>query len=248
MRKNQGACLVCGKPLKYYETEREMTCVGCGKVFLSNASCTDGHYICDSCHVGRGVDIIQACCQSSASKNPIEIVQEMMDSPLIHMHGPEHHTMAGAALITAYRNAGGEVDLERALAEMRARGGKCPGGTCGFWGCCGAAVSAGMFWSIVTSTTPLSGKTWGEGNRLTGRALDRIGALGGPRCCKRNTFTAIRTAVEFVREHLGIEMELPERILCRYRGENDQCIGRACPYFASREELDRRLDAGSAGV
>ena len=231
MSRDQGACLVCGQPLQYYEQEREMTCARCGKHFLSRASCESGHYICDSCHAERGVEVILEHCRKSSSKNPIELVQEMMDSPYIYMHGNEHHIMVGAALITAYCNAGGEVDLEAALEEMRSRGGAYPGGSCGFWGCCGAAVSAGMFLSIVTGTTPLSGRSWGLANRITARALEEIGALGGPRCCKRNSFTAIRAAVQFVREELGMELELPEQIQCRWSPENQQCIRRRCPYY-----------------
>jgi len=226
-----GACLVCGKPLRYYEQEREMTCAVCGQTFLSRADCEDGHYICDDCHARQGVEAIMAYCRASASRNPVFMVQEMMDHPAIYMHGNEHHIMVGAALIAAYRSAGGEVELLPALAEMRARGSQCPGGTCGFWGCCGAAVSAGMFYSIVTKTTPLSGKTWGEGNLLTAKALEAIGTIGGPRCCKRNAFTAIRAAVEFTAERRGVSMELPERIVCRHFQGNQQCLRHRCPYY-----------------
>lgn len=231
---NKSGCLVCGKPLEYYDTEREMTCSICGGRFPSAAGCVDGHYICDRCHARRGVETIMSYCRKSDSKNPIAMVQEMMDDPFIYMHGNEHHIMVGAALITAYHNAGGEVDLLPALEEMKERGGKYPGGSCGFWGCCGAAVSVGMFLSIVTETTPLSGKSWGLANQITGEALGRIGRLGGPRCCKRNSFTAISAGVEFVREKLGIAMELPEKIECHYYMDNQQCIRKRCPYFTGR--------------
>ena len=52
--------------------------------------------------------------------------------------------MVGAALLTAYRNAGGEIDLEPALREMMNRGKSVPGGACGFWGACGAGLSSGI--------------------------------------------------------------------------------------------------------
>ena len=232
---NRSGCLICGKPLEYYDTEREMTCAICGKRFPSAAGCVDGHYICDSCHANQGIETILAYCRKSDSKNPITMVQGMMDDPFIYMHGNEHHIMVGAALITAYHNAGGKVELEAALREMEARGGKYPGGACGFWGCCGAAVSAGMFWSIVTGTTPLSGKTWGLANQITAGALQEIGMSGGPRCCKRNSFTAICTAAAFVKENLGIDMELPEKIECRYFMDNQQCIRNKCPYYVKPE-------------
>ena len=232
---NRSGCLICGKPLEYYDTEREMTCAICGKRFPSAAGCVDGHYICDRCHAKQGIETILAYCRKSDSKNPITMVQGMMHDPFIYMHGNEHHIMVGAALITAYHNAGGKVELEAALREMEARGGKYPGGACGFWGCCGAAVSAGMFWSIVTGTTPLSGKTWGLANQITAGALQEIGMSGGPRCCKRNSFTAICTAAAFVKENLGIDMELPEKIECRYFMDNQQCIRNKCPYYVKPE-------------
>ena len=208
-----------------------MVCSDCGQVFPSRASCEAGHFICDGCHARRGVEVIMSYCRHSGSRDPIAMVQEMMDDPFIYMHGNEHHIMVGAALLAAYRNSGGELDLPAALEEMRSRGGSYPGGSCGFWGCCGAAVSAGMFWSIVTGTTPLSGRSWGLGNLITSRALQRIGEAGGPRCCKRNSFSAILTAAEFVKEHLGIEMELPERVECHYSAGNRECLRLRCPYF-----------------
>ena len=58
----------------------------------------------------------------------------MMALPSCHMHGPEHHTMVGFALLTAYKNAGGEIDLVSALGEMQKRGKQVPGGACGFLG------------------------------------------------------------------------------------------------------------------
>ncbi len=230
MIRGEGACLVCGKPLTYFETARTTECVFCHKEFESYASCEDGHYVCDECHAAKGVDAIMEYCLNCASKNPIEILQAIMDTPYIYMHGPEHHIMVGAALLTAYKNAGGNIDLPSALQEMKSRGSKYPGGSCGFWGCCGAAVSTGMFMSIITGATPLTGKTWGQSNRMTAKALQAIGDIGGPRCCKRNSFTAVRMTVEFVREELGVAMELPEKIICTYSDENKQCLRKACPY------------------
>ena len=43
--RGEGACLVCGKPIVYYEKAQEMECVMCHKRFESHASCEDGHYI-----------------------------------------------------------------------------------------------------------------------------------------------------------------------------------------------------------
>lgn len=231
MSDRKSGCLICGKPLQYYETEREMTCVRCGKAFRSNVSCEESHYICDVCHAERGAEIILEYFQTSSGKDPIKMVQEMMEHPFIHMHGNEHHIMVGAALIAAYHNAGGKIDRRTALQEMKVRGSKYPGGSCGFWGCCGAAVSTGMFLSIVTGATPLSGKSWGLANRMTAQALEQIGKVGGPRCCKRNSFLAIQAAAEFVEKNLGVHMEMPKRIQCCFSSENRQCLKKGCPYY-----------------
>lgn len=50
------------------------------------------------------------------------------------MHGLEHHVMVGSALLAAYKNAGGNINLAQALSEMKARGTKVPGGAYGFLG------------------------------------------------------------------------------------------------------------------
>lgn len=230
MTRGEGACLVCGRQVVYYEKARQMECVMCHKTYDSHAGCEEGHYVCDECHGKKGIEVIMEGCLKSDSRNPISIMQELMNDPYIYMHGPEHHVMVGAALLTAYHNAGGNVELEEALQEIRARGSEYPGGSCGLWGCCGAAVSAGMFMSVVTKATPLTGRSWGLSNRMTAKALDAIAGLGGPRCCKRNSFTAAIAAVELVNEELNVRMELPERILCDYSEENRQCLKKHCPY------------------
>lgn len=228
----EDACLVCGKPLEYDTEDREMECVFCHRTFQSKVQCEDGHYVCDECHEEQGIKAIHEFCLRSESRNPVGMVQEMMSDPYIYMHGPEHHIMAGAALIAAYHNAGGKIDLEKSLAEMEKRGSQVPGGVCGFWGSCGAGISAGMFISIVTGATPLSRKEWGLANRMTAKALEAIGEMGGPRCCKRNTFISVLAAVKFARENLGIQMEVPEQTQCTFSKYNQQCLGKKCPFHA----------------
>lgn len=137
--------------------------------------------------------------------------------------------MVGAALLAAYKNAGGEIDLHPALLEMMRRGKSVPGGACGFWGACGAGVSAGMFMSIISQSTPLSVEPFGYANRMTAAALDRIGVVGGPRCCKRNSYLSILAAIDFVSEQFQIQMEKPE-VVCRRMAQNNQCIGKRCPF------------------
>lgn len=127
MKRNEGACLVCGKPLVYFETARELECAVCHERFESYVSCVDGHFVCDRCHGEQGIRSLISRCRESGSRNPIALLQELMEIPGVHMHGPEHHVMVGAALLTAYRNSGGKLDLEAALQKMKERGAKYPG-------------------------------------------------------------------------------------------------------------------------
>ncbi|MDU2638951.1 MAG: DUF5714 domain-containing protein, partial [Finegoldia magna] len=107
-------CLLCGKPLEYLDESVEMECAICHKKELSNARCVDGHFVCNECHTD-GMDVIWGICKNSTSKNPIEIMDQMMDESFCHMHGPEHHIMVGAALLTAFKNAGGDINLNKSL-------------------------------------------------------------------------------------------------------------------------------------
>lgn len=221
-------CLICKAPLEYLNEDILMECAICHKKELSKTRCINGHYICNDCHT-KGADAIIGICLGENSKNPIEIIQNLMAQPFCHMHGPEHHIMVGAALLTAYRNAGGDIELEKALPEMYSRGRGVPGGACGFWGACGAGISAGMFVSIISKSTPLANEPFGLSNLMTSKALGAIGEIGGPRCCKRDSYLSILAAIDFVKEHFGVEMEKPE-VVCLHSAQNNQCIGKRCPF------------------
>ena len=153
--------------------------------------------------------------------------------------------MVGAALLTAYYSAGGQIggaepdgkqagmSLEEALHEMMRRGREVPGGACGFWGACGVGISTGMFMSIITGSTPLQTDAWGLSNQMTAAVLAKIGEVGGPRCCKRDSYLAMEAAVRFCRERLGVTMDWTKPVCSRSR-QNNQCIGRRCPFSPAR--------------
>ncbi len=224
-------CLICGERLVYLSVGESAKCEFCGMTAVTTAKCAAGHYVCDECHIGGVHEIIRLCTETD-SRNPIEILERLMELPGCHMHGPEHHIMVGAALLTAHKNSGGDIELGAALRKMVERGKKVPGGICGFWGACGAAVSTGMYVSIATNATPLTERSWGLGNLMTSASLAAIGEVGGPRCCKRNSYLSVLTAVDFAAENLGVNMERSEEVKCSRTQSNNQCIGVRCPFFA----------------
>ena len=81
MIRGEGACLVCGKPIRYFDKMKKMECVFCRKEFESNACCEEGHFVCDECHEKQGVEVILRGCETTVSRNPIEIMRKLMEDP-----------------------------------------------------------------------------------------------------------------------------------------------------------------------
>ena len=98
-------CLICHAPLEYLPSDVLMECALCHRKELSKTRCIHGHYVCNACHTS-GMDAMIGQCLQETSRNPIEILEHLMALPFCHMHGPEHHVLVGAALLTAYARAG----------------------------------------------------------------------------------------------------------------------------------------------
>lgn len=180
----------------------------------------------------RSLKIIEACLQE-VSTNPVEIFCNIAAQDFIRIHGPEHHVLDGAALLTAYRNAGGEINLQESLEEIMNRGMQMPGATCGMWGVCGAVSSLGAALSIIDGTGPLTADgSWGKHMEFTSKALFSLSQIGGPRCCKRDAFLSFEQAIEFINENYNVKLQR-SRITCTFSDKNEQCICGKCPFYKS---------------
>jgi len=233
---NQG-CVFCGSELEYYPTAVELECAVCNKIVYSLVSCPNGHFICDNCHAHGGMDFIESFCEHSASTNAIEMAEHIMQNKGIKMHGPEHHFIVPAVLISAWFNQKNALQLKKeALKEARRRAEFIPGGFCGSHGCCGAGIGSGVFLSILTGASPLSHKEWKLSNMLTSICLQEIAENGGPRCCKRDTFIALTCSLNFIKEELDIHLPLSPKIECSFHQNNRQCLDAACLYFPPHKQ------------
>lgn len=229
MAKN--GCIICGADLVYLSKSELMECSICKKECLSNAKCINGHFICDSCHEKDGFDYILQFCRNSITTNPAELANAIMGNPKIKMHGPEHHFLVPAVLLTSYYNKTGEPDLiTEKLKVAKERAQNILGGFCGFYGNCGAAVGTGIFMSIILNANPLSGEEWGLSNLITAETLLKVANNGGPRCCKRNTYLALKIAVDFLKTHQNIALDIGE-IKCRFFAQNKECKKKECKFF-----------------
>ncbi|MDR2167819.1 MAG: DUF5714 domain-containing protein [Clostridiales bacterium] len=237
MKVYDSGCFICGKPLNYHSDEKRLHCEICGAEAVTAVSCEGGHFICDKCHAQDAYGLITSFCLKSGDCSPVSIASELMKHGAIKMHGPEHHYLVAAALITAYKNAGGEIALKDCLNKALQRAANVPGGICGMWGACGAGIGAGIFASIVQGATPLSTDEWHYANLLTSEVLREIAKHGGPRCCKRNTYIALIVAIDFVATHFNIRLMPPkqEELFCRHFSKNNQCRKRDCLFYPSQK-------------
>ena len=164
--------------------------------------------------------------------DPVEIACELMKKPYVGMHGPEHHFLDGAAFLAAYKNAGGKIDLDRALYELAGRTIRMPGAMCGQWGICGSVASVGAALAVIHQTGPLStDRYYKDHMAYASSVIAKMSEIGGARCCKRNVFLSLSFGARFVRETYGIPMQTGD-IVCTFSDRNAQCLVSRCPFHA----------------
>jgi len=208
----------------------ELACSFCGKRERSLIYCPVGHYVCNSCHSRAAIDSLRQILAITQETDPGIILEQAMSHPSVPMHGPEHHIMVPAVIVAAVRNSGyqnGAALLEKAID----RASKIPGGWCGFYGDCGAAVGVGVAVSVISGATPLTGRPRTLAMGGTAYALSQM-LDGQPRCCKRASRQAVSAAVKYLGEQLDIILPFARPPACSYTQRNAECPHERCPYFA----------------
>lgn len=164
--------------------------------------------------------------------NPVRIFKNIASKDYINMHGPEHHILDGACILVAYKNAGGDIDIDNALNKILYEGLRMPGAMCGLWGICGAITSIGAALAIIDGTGPLSvDGTWGDHMQFTSNAVGELGEINGPRCCKRDAMVAFKNGIEYINNNYDVHLEY-ESMKCEFSSRNAQCIKERCPYYS----------------
>ena len=157
--------------------------------------------------------------------------KNIVKNDYMSIHGPEHHILDGACILMAYRNAGGDIDIDEALSKLMFEGLRMPGAMCGLWGICGAVTSIGAALAIIDGTGPLSTDgTWGDHMAFTSSAVGELGKINGPRCCKRDAMIAFKNGVDYINSNYKVNLEYDEMI-CEFSSLNAQCIKERCPFF-----------------
>jgi len=230
-------CLICGEDVVYSGTFSRFTCFYCGAIKETNASCRLGHYVCDACHNAGANDLIERYCTGAERPSPLATAIAMMKNPSVKMHGPEHHFLVPAALLSAFHSATNLYGIEAAerIREARSRAEDVKGGFCGFQGACGAAIGAGIFMSIITGATPLSDRERQLSNLITAECLRAIAENGGERCCKRESLQTIIIAAVFVQREMGVTLPVDCLPPCPFTSRNRECIRERCGFFQGAE-------------
>lgn len=164
-------------------------------------------------------------------ENTIKKLQDEWDaSETLPFHGPWHHGIVPAVIITALRNNGYDF-TENDIKEAFTRGLKIPAGGCGFCGTCGGGSGLGIAVSIIKRANPFHDEGRSAAFKAAQEANERIGKLGGPRCCRLSAYTAIDQALKLLN---NMEYELPRSKAigrCEVWELNDSCHKERCPYF-----------------
>lgn len=224
-------CCLCKKPMS--PSSEIVECSLCGKREKADYVCSDGHYICEDCRLAPPDRLVKRVCEATRETDPTKIALLLMKHPAIQMHGPEHHYLVGCALLAALRNLGNFKIDDSAFDKAISRGRRVLLGSCGLWGVCGAAAGVGIAVSIATEATMMSDKERSLSMQATSEALGEIAKIGGPRCCKASTFTAIETAARLFEREFGIKFSSQENPRpCCFKVLNDkECLGDKCPYL-----------------
>lgn len=180
--------------------------------------------------VNEKAELIVEDIKKEVGTNPVRIFYNMAKKEYVSIHGPEHHVLDGASLLVAYKNAGGVIDIDRALEQLMAEGLRMPGAMCGLWGICGAVTSIGAALAIIDGTGPLSTDgTWGNHMQFVSKAIGELGEINGPRCCKRDAMIAFKNGIEYVNQHYNVTLQY-EHMKCEFSDLNAQCIKERCPF------------------
>lgn len=174
-------------------------------------------------------NVITDYCRGCESTDAVRIADRLMELEGVRMHGPEHHYLTAASILTAYCNFY-HLEKKSILVKAYVRTNIIPVGVCAMYGCCGALMGAGAAAGLLLSAHPFSGGDLRTVNQITAGIHRRLAEYGGPRCCQRAVRISVYEAVQGMNRYMGCE--LPAAMLdCRCSRENKGCLGKKCEFF-----------------
>jgi len=236
-RHGQG-CMVCGAALVYETTPTVRRCHYCLVEEYNAAACANGHFVCDRCHQQEALPVIRHLLTTSRATDLLELLHLARKHPALPMHGPEHHALLPGVILACYRNNGGAL-TEKAILTGIERGSRVPGGSCGFWGNCGAVIGAGIAAAVILEATPLTPHPRQRAQSFSAALLTAVSRITGGRCCQRESWIVLRETAARSRELFGVHLPAEFPLACDQYHHNHECLRAACPLWACRRRDTR---------
>lgn len=228
--KNKADCMVCKKELIYLRNNEIKKCHYCSNEFSANAVCEDGHFVCDACHGIDAMEFAKNTLVSTDEKDLIVLMNKIRSHKSFNLHGPEHHFAVPGVIAAVYKNNGGNISNDEILTAIE-RGSSIPGGSCAFWGGCGAPLGAGIGFGVILDSNPLKPKPRQIVQNLVAEITKKTASIKAARCCQREVWTTLEKVSELSEKYLGIKLPANGDIKCRQMDANKECIKKACPYY-----------------
>nr|WP_302595742.1 DUF5714 domain-containing protein [uncultured Cellulosilyticum sp.] len=225
-----GKCLKCNGELKHSDHLVFAKCTECGVEEKTYIQCENGHYYCNTCASKSVINKLYKMVPLISQKNPCEIAEMLFVECGICGNSP--HPLTTAAFLIAYKNLTGKI-TDNDVYEGIDRALKIPGGWCGYYGNCGAAVGLGVAFAIINKSTPMSDEERNIANIATAEGLLSVADQGGPRCCTASVRRVLEKSIEVANTYLNVSFPLYEHEMkpCWQSKYNDVCRHNKCKYF-----------------
>ena len=232
-KKYKSGCLVCGAKLEYFDKEHTEICHYCNKSFNANAVCVNDHFVCDRCHSQDAIEVIKNICLESKYDDMVEMLKKIRRHNSVPLNGPEHHSLVPGVILSVYKNRGGDISNEDIIEGIE-RGRTVAGGACAFMGVCGAAVGAGIGYSVILKSNPYKGKERQIVQQITSEVLRKIGEYNAPRCCQRDCWIALKAVSELSKKYSPVYLPANKGLVCSQYKKNQECINKDCPLWPNK--------------
>jgi hypothetical protein len=225
-------CILCGEELHKLDKIEDRVCDFCGQMKSVPVLCDNSHCICSDCLSMTAEEFVIDRCLKYKGINPIELAVEIMNSPVVRMHGAEHHFIVPAVLTACLHNYHKSTgDLKEKLYSLHRRAIAETPRACSYdIGTCGAALGTGVFISSYLNHNLVEEDEWSLANKIIAIALKKVADAGPPRCCKRDTYLSLQATIEFMKDQFAIELPLYEA-KCTFSLRNRTCKHEECQFY-----------------
>ncbi|MBI9087900.1 MAG: methyltransferase domain-containing protein [Desulfobacterium sp.] len=233
--KNRDGCMICGNALEYLKTNEVKSCFYCSKKFSANAVCKKDHFVCDSCHGMDALAFVTELLIRTKETDLIDLLNKIRSHPSFNLHGPEHHYAVPGIIAAVYRNLGGGI-TDQAILTAIERGSAIPGGSCAFWGGCGAPLGAGIGFGVILDANPLKPGPRQMVQKTVSEITGETGKIKAARCCQRESWVTLLKVSEISERALDIKLPANGHLVCTQMDQNKECIKAGCPFYPNLDK------------